>query len=75
MSSSALESSSSAVPQSPDVARTSPYAVRQTPKKLLPRQRSDQACSARHHWSARAKSPTLAQTETVWHSAQPGATM
>ena len=31
-------------------------------------------CSARHHWPARAKSPTLVHAETVWHSAQPGAT-
>ena len=37
------------------------------------RQTADQVRSARHHCAARAKSPTSAHAETVWHSAHPGA--
>ena len=42
------------------------------PKKCRARHVADHACIARHHCSARPKSPTSAQAETVWHSAQPG---
>ena len=72
-SSIALVSSWSAVGQSPCVARTAPYAVRQTPKKCRADQRTEKPCIVRDHCAARANSPTSAHDDTVWQRAQPGA--
>ncbi len=43
------------------------------PKKWRDDQRSENRCIVRDHCAARPNSPTSAQEETVWHSAQPGA--